>query len=441
MNVCPFLCFQHGLSVPRFLFERYFRMMLIPHYTCDALVCSSKAAQTALRNLLAILHARASADFGIDRRIQARVEVIPLAIDTDTFRPSPDIGASKQAIGMDPDSFVITYIGFVSLIKSDLGVLFRIFRYLLDSNPHCKLRLVIAGTGNPSYVRGLSVYVGQLGLGDAVSFVPHLTDENKLSILWATDVFVSLPDTTQESFGLTPIEAMACGVPQIGADWSGYRESIVDGQTGFLVPTSWFDIDPVLADLSDGDDWHLDHATMGQSVIVDTRILVDRFQQLIRHATLRKRMSEGSRRHAVQEFSQRTFVARFAALADQLCDIATAVRRVEPSLFDSPRYFATYGHYASQVTGTKEHLSVQPQIKPHDVELALCLAQSELPGVTLFDASLLAQLLEAAICAPGGTIAAETLIGIAGPASRASALRHMQWLRKQGFLIPAISDD
>src|SRR6202012_1560045 len=56
--------------------------------------------------------------------------------------------------------------------------------------------------------------------------------------LWAAgDIFASLSDNIQESFGLTPIEAMACGLPAVISDWNGYRGSVRDGLDGFLIPT------------------------------------------------------------------------------------------------------------------------------------------------------------------------------------------------------------
>ena len=43
----------------------------------------------------------------------------------------------------------------------------------------------------------------------------------------AADIFVSLSDNIQETFGLTPVEAMAAGLPVVASDWDGYRETIV----------------------------------------------------------------------------------------------------------------------------------------------------------------------------------------------------------------------
>ncbi|MFN8927832.1 MAG: glycosyltransferase, partial [Rhodospirillales bacterium] len=53
----------------------------------------------------------------------------------------------------------------------------------------------------------------------------------------AADLFVSLSDNIQESFGLTPVEAMAAGLPCVVSDWDGYKDTVRDGVDGFRVPT------------------------------------------------------------------------------------------------------------------------------------------------------------------------------------------------------------
>ena len=54
----------------------------------------------------------------------------------------------------------------------------------------------------------------------------------------AADIFVSLSDDIQETFGLTPVEAMAASLPCVVSDWNGYKDTVADGETGFRIPTT-----------------------------------------------------------------------------------------------------------------------------------------------------------------------------------------------------------
>ena len=53
----------------------------------------------------------------------------------------------------------------------------------------------------------------------------------------AADFFTSLSDNIQETFGLTPVEAMAAGLPIVITDWNGYRDTLEDGIQGIAIPT------------------------------------------------------------------------------------------------------------------------------------------------------------------------------------------------------------
>ena len=48
----------------------------------------------------------------------------------------------------------------------------------------------------------------------------------------------ALSDNIQETFGLTPVEAMAAGLPCVVSDWNGYKDTVADGETGFRIPTT-----------------------------------------------------------------------------------------------------------------------------------------------------------------------------------------------------------
>ncbi|MQA88879.1 MAG: glycosyltransferase [Gemmatimonas sp.] len=93
-------------------------------------------------------------------------------------------------------------------------------------------RVVIAGRGaNEGSLRNLCQ---ALGIADHVFFAGYVTEKRKRELFrssWA-NVFVS----PKEGWGITNLEAAACGTPTIASDSAGLRESVVNGQTGFLVP-------------------------------------------------------------------------------------------------------------------------------------------------------------------------------------------------------------
>ena len=95
-------------------------------------------------------------------------------------------------------------------------------------------RLEIAGKGDDR--DRLERLVSDLHLDDRVRFLGYITEEQKRDLLrraWAT-----LLASPKEGWGISNLESAACGTPVIAADAPGIRESVLDGETGFLVPGS-----------------------------------------------------------------------------------------------------------------------------------------------------------------------------------------------------------
>src|SRR5207237_4026164 len=72
------------------------------------------------------------------------------------------------------------------------------------------------------------------GVADLVTFVGRRGRERLSYYYSAADVFVTVP--WYEPFGITPVEAMACGTPVVGANVGGIKYTVRDGETGYLVP-------------------------------------------------------------------------------------------------------------------------------------------------------------------------------------------------------------
>jgi phosphoheptose isomerase len=111
----------------------------------------------------------------------------------------------------------------------------------LEEEHGTKVRLVIVGgpdrdpdlEGTPELAR-LAAIAEDEGVADRVSFVGRRDRAELKAYYNAADIFVSTP--WYEPFGITPVEAMACGTPVVGSRVGGIKYSVRDGETGYLVP-------------------------------------------------------------------------------------------------------------------------------------------------------------------------------------------------------------
>jgi alpha-1,3/alpha-1,6-mannosyltransferase len=104
------------------------------------------------------------------------------------------------------------------------------------------VRLVLAGGLDPrlgedaATWRALERQAAQLGLADKVTLIASPTERERLALLAASRVVIYTP--RHEHFGLVPVEAMAAGRPVVAAAGGGPDETVVDGETGALVPAA-----------------------------------------------------------------------------------------------------------------------------------------------------------------------------------------------------------
>jgi glycosyltransferase involved in cell wall biosynthesis len=94
--------------------------------------------------------------------------------------------------------------------------------------------LVLAGCGDPVLVAQLKRDAVRLGIDSDVVWAGFLTGENKWTALSDADVFV-LPSYS-ENFGISPVEAMACGCPVVLSDQVGIHQQVVQAGAGLATP-------------------------------------------------------------------------------------------------------------------------------------------------------------------------------------------------------------
>jgi glycosyltransferase involved in cell wall biosynthesis len=173
----------------------------------------------------------------------SRIEMIPLGVDSTIFAPIDHAEArSRTGLDLPADAPVIVYVGRV-LPRKDIRNVVRALAVLRDRDlpwaRDCRLLIVGGETRQPDpeftpELGELRALAGALGLGDRVILAGKRSKEELRDYYGAGDAAVTTP--WYEPFGLTPLEAMACGRPVIGANVGGIAFTVEHGRTGLLVP-------------------------------------------------------------------------------------------------------------------------------------------------------------------------------------------------------------
>lgn len=154
------------------------------------------------------------------------VVVTPFGVDLGMFSPG-------QRASQRTNSAV--RVGIVKTLAPAYGVeyLIRAFGLIRKMRAHPPLELHVYGSG--PLAGELRELAHRLDLGDVVRFYGAVPHEAVPAILRELDIFC-VP-SVRESFGVAAVEAMACGLPVVSSDASGLDEVMVDGLTGFVVPS------------------------------------------------------------------------------------------------------------------------------------------------------------------------------------------------------------
>jgi glycosyltransferase involved in cell wall biosynthesis len=176
------------------------------------------------------------ANYAVD---PARVIAIPRGADIGQFDrarvSAPEIAAMRTLwnIATKDARCVIIAPARLTRWKGQL-VLIEAVRMIEERRPGA-LKLIIAGDaqGRSAYVQEMVAAIKAAQLQETVAIVGHV---DKMPVAFAASDIAVFPVTEPEAFGRGAIEAQAMGVPVIASNLGGFTETIVEGETGFLVP-------------------------------------------------------------------------------------------------------------------------------------------------------------------------------------------------------------
>ncbi len=392
------LCGITHTTATHAVMDCFARLLTDPLEDWDAIICTSAAVRDSV---LTIIEAQAEylvERVGAQRLSLPQLPVIPLGVHTADFKISgEDRAAARKNLGIAEDETVFLYVGRLSYVNKAHPL--PMYLGLEAAAEAGKVTLIQAGWFETETVRAAFE-------ADAKALCPSVRclfadgrDTQARRRAWAAaDVFTSLPDSIQETFGLTPIEAMAAGLPVVVSDWDGYRETVREGIDGFRIPT--LSMPPrsgqSLADRFEIglDQYHVYCGVAAQLVGVNVAAAAEAYRCLVKDPALRRRMGEAGQARARAEFDWSAIMGRYAALWGELAErragassAAPLTRRVKPDRADP---FTVFASYPSALIGPDTRMRLLPGASVEEARhrrglASVAFAEMFLPAQTLID--------------------------------------------------------
>jgi hypothetical protein len=224
------------------------------------------------------------------------------------------------------------------------------------------VRLILAGDDTKEHMsQSLLQFCQLLGIEPYISIRPNIKHDEKLRLLAAADVFVAPSDNLQETFGLSVIEAMAAGLPVVAADWNGFKDTVVDGQTGILVPTILPQYEFPIEALSPVGSM-LAQSLLAQTTVVDIPSLTHALKVFVENPDYRRSTGELARRRAWERYHMERVVKAYEQLWESLLEESADKQGTSAGecLYSYPPT-TIFSHYGTNILTGKEKVSITAQ--------------------------------------------------------------------------------
>ncbi len=149
------------------------------------------------------------------------IRVVPNGLDHERYRPGDPAAVERD---------LVLFVGRLEHYKG-VDLLLEAWRRVRAERAGARLALVGAGGAE----RELRARAAALGLGESVAFVGFVSEEEKVA--WMRRATVLVQPSRKEGWGLTVLEANACGTPVVATRVPGLRDSVREGETGLLAPS------------------------------------------------------------------------------------------------------------------------------------------------------------------------------------------------------------
>ena len=344
-------------------------IFISPYQEWDAIICTSLASRKVISNIFEMWRLYfCERGYYSKKNPKINLPVIPLGIDTEKFllNDSAKNGGTelRRKLNIEKEDIVILFLG--RLNYSSKAHPFPMFHALETAHKATGRNIHLLNAGwYPSDAQKLaseelsnflcpSVKVHNIGM---------VSNENKSHVFSAADIFISLADNIQETFGITIIEAMASGLPVIASNWDGYRDTVVHGSTGFLIETimpasgTGFDIGMMH---SLGRNYNRYLLDVAQATAIDINAVSQALITLIQDTNMRLSMGMSGQKRAREKYDWSLVLQEYEMLWSELYKIRnTSIAKkldINPNVADP---FYVFGDFPSYTLKERDLISLE----------------------------------------------------------------------------------
>ena len=426
-------------------------LITAPVQPWDAVICTSTAVKDNVTRLLQAQANMLKERLGISKLVLPMLPVIPLGIHTQDFvYTDAQKTAARKRLKANDNTLVVLFMGRLSFhAKAHPLAMYQALQKAaqLVKASGKKVKLVECGWHANEFIQKAYQDAARQACPDVEVITLDGRKAQDRETAWAgADVFCSLSDNIQETFGIVPIEAMAAGLPVVVSDWDGYKDTVrheVDGyRIATVMPEAGLATDLALRHAVEVDTYDMYCGHTCTLVSVDIEAAAIAFAKLFESPALRQSMGAAGRERAQQVYDWKVIIAQYEALwAEQdrvrlaaMQDAAKVPAKLEqpwPARMDPFHAFASYPTQALKpstvlalVDSSLE--AATARLQTYQAMAMVSFAKFVLPS----DAEVAAVLKQAA----AGPQAAIELVQTIDNARKPFVFRTLVWLLKMGIL-------
>lgn len=413
-------------------------MLTAPLEPWDALVCTSESGRKAVETLLAGVAAYIQERFGAARIPPAQLVTIPLGVHTADFVRNPEARAGwRESFDIPHDAPVALHMGrFSTATKMHPGPMGLALQIAAERLGKPVYWIWFGGARRAEDGAAFEAAARAFCPDVEVRIAPDTRAETRDSLLSAADVFLSLSDNIQETFGLTPVEAMAAGLPCVVSDWDGYRDTVRHGVDGFRIrttaPRPGLGADLAYAYAQRAMSYDTYAGAAARLTSVDVHEAAEALTALFADPDLRARLGASAQARARESFDWRVVIPQYQALWTELARRRSAAAQ-QPSMENPyrPDPFRMFAGHPSDALKPSDVVSLARPFTLDAMTDHLARPGVDDPVARLPDAAERAAIFSLLSVGPR-TVGA--LLAEASPDRRPFIERGLLWMAKFGVL-------